>query len=253
MPDDLVPFGSLLDATLAFAALAAFVAGTARGFSGFGTAMVLMPIASALYAPTLAIVAVMICDSVMTLPLFIRALPRCRWRPIIPMVVCASVTAPLGGYLLTRLDPVLVRWIMSGLIIGVVVVLAAGWRYRRPVGLLTSGAIGGASGLSGGMTALSGPPVILFWLGGQTSSPAQVRTDIIVYFGLLSVASAFSFWVNAIVTWYAVQVTLLLLPAYGLGLWVGARGFRHSNEQLYRMLAYGLCLASATAALPLWG
>lgn len=252
MPDAMVPFGSLLDVTLAFAALAALVAGMARGFSGFGTAMVLMPIASAVYAPTLAIVAVMICDSVMTLPLFVRALPRCRWRSIVPMVICASVTAPLGGYLLTRLDPVLVRWIMSALIIAVVAVLAAGWRYRRPVGTVTTGAIGGASGLAGGMTGLSGPPVILFWLGGQTSSPAQVRTDIIVYFGLLTVASAFSVWVNGIITWKAVQVTLLLLPFYGLGLWAGAQGFRHSNERLYRWLAYALCLVSAVTALPLW-
>ncbi|MEZ5667489.1 MAG: sulfite exporter TauE/SafE family protein [Alphaproteobacteria bacterium] len=250
--DDFLHLGPLFDGRLAIVATAVLVAGVVRGFSGFGTAMVLMPIASAAYSPTTALVLLFVTDTVMTVPLVARAAPLCRWRQVLPMVAGAAVTAPLGVYLLTELDPVLVRWMMSLLIFAVVAVLIAGWRYRRAATPPLAFGVGGASGFSAGLTGLSGPPVVLFWLGGQDAQPRQVRADLIVYFGLMSVISAYSYWLNDVFTWVAVQIAVLLLLPYGLGLWLGARGFGRSREAHYRWLAYGLCAGAAALALPVW-
>src|SRR5919106_6814645 len=80
-------------------ALAATVAGVVRGFSGFGSAMIFIPIASALTNPPTAVV-LLLFDTLLTVPLVVRAVRRCSWREVLPLGLGAVVTVPLGVWLL---------------------------------------------------------------------------------------------------------------------------------------------------------
>ena len=107
-------------------ALAAVVAGMVRGFSGFGSAMILVPIASALTDPQTAVVLLIFTDTLLTLPMVIPAGRRCLWREILPLAAGALCTVPLGVHLLLVLDQTLLRWIISLLILVLVGLLASG-------------------------------------------------------------------------------------------------------------------------------
>jgi len=244
-------WASLAEEHFLWLASAAALAGLVRGFSGFGAAMIFLPLASALRAPEIAVPLLFLVDSLATLPITVASFRRCEWAEILPLLAGATLTIPFGVALLVATDPLVMRWAISLLILAAVSALAAGWRLRRKLPLLGTAAVGAAAGVTGGAAGLAGPPLVLFWLGGQ-SSAAQLRDNVYAIFGLLSVVSGVMLWLNGLLTPAVLREALVLLPAYVLALLAGARLFPHASESLYRKAALALCAGAALFALPLW-
>ena len=53
-----------------------------RGFTGFGSALIYMPLISAVYSPKLAAPTLLLIDTISSLPFAIRAMPDCNWREV---------------------------------------------------------------------------------------------------------------------------------------------------------------------------
>jgi uncharacterized membrane protein YfcA len=240
-----------LDPALLVAAAVLFLAGLVRGFAGFGAAMVFVPVAAALYEPALAVAVIYLVDGIASVPLAVPAVRRCVWREVLALAGGAALTVPAGAWLLVNVEPTPLRWAISLLILVAVAALGSGWRYRRPPGLKTTVAVGAASGLAGGLAALYGPPVILFWLGGQGAA-AQVRANIITFFLLTTVISGIAYLTQGLFTAERLGMAAVLLPLYLAGIYSGARSFRFASETFFRRLALGLCAAVAVVSLPLW-
>src|SRR6476619_8280438 len=127
-------FAALIPADLTtFAAMAicaiAFVSGTARGFSGFGSALIFMPLASSMAAPRLVAALLLVIDFVAALPLLPSAWKQADRKATAVMVAGALVGVPIGTYFLTRLEPVTTRWIISAFVFALLMLLISGWRY----------------------------------------------------------------------------------------------------------------------------
>src|SRR3954469_453494 len=104
-------FAGLIPAELStFAAIAicaiAFVSGTARGFSGFGSALIFMPLASSMASPRLVAALLLMIDFVAALPLLPNAWKHADRKATAVMVFGTVIGVPLGTYFLTRLDAV---------------------------------------------------------------------------------------------------------------------------------------------------
>ena len=112
------------------AAVVAAFAGMVRGFSGFGAAMVMTPAFSALYGPAVGISLCLLLEIAVALPLLPRALKYVDWRRIGTILIAAVVGAPLGNLVLTQVAPEPMRWAISLIVLGAVVLLASGWRFR---------------------------------------------------------------------------------------------------------------------------
>jgi uncharacterized membrane protein YfcA len=126
---DLIPSDVGLRTALAICAIG-FIAGTARGFSGFGAALIFMPLASSLAAPRLVAALLLVIDFVAAAPLVPNAWRHADRKATAIMVLGALIGVPVGTWLLTRLDPVTTRWIISGFVIALLMLLLSGWRYR---------------------------------------------------------------------------------------------------------------------------
>ena len=107
-----------------------FVSGTARGFSGFGSALIFMPLASSMAAPRLVAALLLIIDFVAAAPLLPNAWKQADRKATAVMVLGALIGVPIGTYFLSRLDPVTTRWIISGFVFALLMLLLSGWRYR---------------------------------------------------------------------------------------------------------------------------
>ncbi len=230
---------------------AAALAGLVRGFSGFGAAMIFIPLASVLDRPDVAVPLLFLVDSIATLHITLPSFRRCCWSEILPLTAGATLTIPLGVLLLVSVDPEAMRWAISLLILLAVAALASGWRLQRSLPLVGTAAVGGLTGLSGGAASLSGPPLVLFWLG-RRSGAAQVRDNIYAIFGLMSVVTGITLWMNGLLTQSVLSEVLYLLPVYALAIVTGARLFRLASEALYRRLALALCALVTLASLPVW-
>lgn len=233
-------------------AAAAVLAALVRGFTGFGAAMIFVPVASAIYEPKVAVVVLFIVDGVVTFPLVFRAIHQCRWPDVTCLAVGAALTIPLGVYVLLITDSELLRWLISLSILGLVAVMARGWRYKKRPPLLACVGVGGVSGFAGGIANLYGPPIVLFWLGGQ-STAATVRANIIVFFALTAVISGLAYWWNGLFSERTLILSVGLMPFYAAAVWLGARSFPLAPEVLFRRLALALIAIIAVASLPGWG
>ena len=178
---------------------AAFAASLVRGFSGFGAGMIFVPVAAACFGPRVAAAVLLIVDSLLVLPLIPRALPRIDWREFLPMAIGSVVTVPLGAWVLLAVDPVPIRWGISVVILVFVMMLASGWRYRGPIRASLSLAVGGLAGFMGGVAQISGPPVLIYWLGREIVS-ATMRANAIVFFCFSAIATGIAFLLAGIFT-----------------------------------------------------
>lgn len=253
MPDLLAGLSQvgLTPAQFALLLAAAGLAGLVRGFAGFGTAMVYLPIAGQVLSPIWALVTLVIMDFVGPIP----NLPR-GWRDadrpdLGRLVIGMALTLPIGVSLLAVLEPYVFRYGISALSLVLLVLLVSGFRYRgrlTPPLVIGTGAVGG---LTGGVAGIPGPPVILLYMA--SGKPAQVvRANNLLYlfiFDALFIALvAWRGWMEVAPVLLGIAVVLPCL----VGNVVGAALFRPERERIYRWAAYGIIAVSALSGLPLW-
>lgn len=228
----------------------ALVAGCARGFSGFGGALIFVPVASALVGAKLAVPLLLIVDIVLTPGLIPKAWRNADRPNVGTMAAGAVLGVPLGTYLLTHMEGTTIRWGIVGIVVVLLALLMSGWRYHgRPHASLTA-AVGLTSGLFSGAAQVGGPPVVAYWLGGNFT-PQTVRANIVLYFAISSVLSVASYLIAGILTRETVELSLMIGPAFALGLFSGARLFTLANEIVFRRICYGLIAGAAIIGLPL--
>lgn len=95
----------------------AALTGLVRGFTGFGSALIYMPLVSAVYSPQIAAATLLLIDSISSLPVSIRAIPQCNWREVTPVTIAGAVALPFGVAILVYLDPLLLRWLIAVLVL----------------------------------------------------------------------------------------------------------------------------------------
>jgi uncharacterized membrane protein YfcA len=227
----------------------AFVSGTARGFSGFGSALIFMPLASSMAAPRLVAALLLIIDFVGTLPMIPNAWKHADRKATAVMALGALVGVPLGTWFLSRLDPVTTRWIISGFVFALLLLLLSGWRYRGDDHPALSVGVGGLSGFCGGLAQTGGPPVVGYWLG-RPVAPAIARANIVLFFAASDFFSVVSYSLTGLITSDAIRFSLLVGPVYAVGVLIGASLFGRASETLFRAICYVLIAVAVTVGLP---
>jgi len=245
----LVPADITTGTALAICAVA-FVSGTARGFSGFGAALIFMPLASSLAAPRLVAALLLVIDFVSAAPLVPNAFKNADRRATAIMVAGALVGVPIGTWFLSRLDPVTTRWIISGFVTALLALLLSGWRYRGKDHAAISVGVGSVSGFCSGLAQTGGPPIVGYWLGRPIAAPIA-RANILLFFGASDCFSLVSYSVTGLITLESLRFSLLVGPVYGLGVGFGASLFGRASDRLFRAICYGLIVLALIIGLPL--
>ena len=236
-------------ATLAFVAFAAVLAGLSRGFSGFGAALIFIPLASTAIGPTTAAALLLIVDIVMASPLLPRALGIADRRNVGTMLIGTLMGVPIGTLILTTADSVTIRWMIAALVLAMLTLLMSGWRYHgRPAAPVDVG-VGLVAGFFSGIAQVGGPPVVAYWLG-TAKEPDLVRANIVLYFAASALITCVSYVVAGLLTTQVIGLALLIGPAYGLGLWAGTHSFGLASESTFRWICYALIALAGLFSLP---
>jgi uncharacterized protein len=247
-PFGLIPTAVSINAAIAICAIA-FVSGTARGFSGFGSALIFMPLASSIAAPRLVAALLLIIDFVAATPLVPNAWKQADRKATAIMVLGALVGVPIGTYFLSRLGPVTTRWIISGFVAALLALLFSGWRYRGKDHAAVSVGIGGLSGFCSGLAQTGGPPIVAYWLGRPIASRIA-RANIVLFFGASDFFSVASYLLAGLITMDSIRFSVVVGPVYGIGVWFGASLFGKASESAFRAICYVLIAAAVITGLP---
>jgi uncharacterized membrane protein YfcA len=245
---ELIPADVSLNVASAIYAIA-FVSGTARGFSGFGSALIFMPLASSMAAPRLVAALLLVIDFIAAAPLLPNAWRQADRNATAVMVAGALVGVPIGTWCLSRFNPVTTRWIISCFVGALLLLLLSGWRYRGKDHPALSIGIGGLSGFTSGLAQTGGPPIVGYWLG-RPIGPLIARANILLFFGASDFFSLVSYAVAGLITPDAIRFSLLVGPVYGIGVWFGSQLFGRASEKLFRAICYALIAAAAILGLP---
>ena len=250
MPDWLAPV--LAVPGLVWLVAAVFVAGMVRGFAGFGTAMVYMPVAGQILGPFEALTTLVVMDMIGPLPNMARALRDGHRRDLVRLASGLVIGLPLGLWTLTQVSPEVFRYAVSVSALALLVLLVGGVRLRGQLhaGLITlAGALGG---LLGGVTGLVGPPVIMLYMAAP-HPVSMIRANITVYLYMADVMMLAIMALFGQLVAGAVVLGLALAVPYMAGNALGGQLFRPSAARLYRGVAYAIIAISAISGLPILG
>lgn len=241
MPD-LLTFPFLISAVVAC------IAGMVRGFAGFGAAMLMTPVFSALYGPATGIALCLLLEIAVALPLLPAVVRLVDWPRIGLLMVAATVFVPAGNFVLTLAEPEPMRWAISAIVLTAVALLASGWRFRGQPRTATTLAAGASSGFLNGLSGMAGPPIAFYYLAGENTA-AHVRANLTTYFVFVDLVAIAMFASRGLIGWDTGVHGLFLAPAVMLGGLLGERLFPLASERFYRRLALGLLVGVAIGSL----
>ena len=230
---------------------AAALAGLARGFSGFGSGLVFMPIAGMVLPPAQAVAVLVVMDLIGPLANVPGALRIGSVREVGTLTVGMLAGLPVGLWALVAVAPEAFRWIISVLSLLTVAALVAGWQWRGGRGPRVTAGAGFVAGIVGGATAMPGPPVILYYM----TSPmpvAQIRGNLTLFLVLLDVLLVLVLGAMGRLTLQLAMVSGLLLVPFSLANMAGSMLFRPDRVAVYRALTWSMIAVSALVGLPLW-
>lgn len=231
--------------------VAALLAGLARGFSGFGAAMIFVPIASAALGPVVAMPVLLLADVVTSSPLLRRAFLACSWPQVWRVAAGALVGLPIGNQVLTASDPIAVRWAVTVLILVSLVVMLSGWRFTaaQQASRRFGAGVGLLSGLMSGLAQIGGPPVVMYWLGAE-GDIARMRANLIAYFALLMWTALAIFALKGLLSLDVLWLAAAAAPSYALGMAVGSGLFGLASADTFRRIAIALVALATLLGIP---
>jgi uncharacterized membrane protein YfcA len=218
---------------LAFGGLAMLAAGAMRGFSGFGAAMLGMPALSMVFPPALAAPIMTSIQMLSSLQTVRPDRPHILWRQALILAAVSGLAALVGAQLLVAANPSVSRLIMGCIVLAAVVILASGWRYQGQPRLGLTLSAGVCSGLGNGFSAIGGPPLVAYFLGGPFS-PLCARATMTVIFGVQSAVSLLTLTAMGKVSAQTLLFVLIAYPLQAIGIVLGRRLFLRHGDSHYR-------------------
>jgi len=217
--------------------------------AGFGYALVATPFMVLLFSPQVGVPVVLLSGIPLTGLLVWESF---RWMsfPRIGRWLAGGVLGiPFGAYGLAQVDEGIMRAAIGAITLAAAVTL---WlKPARPLRRerLGAGLVGFASGILGGASGMSGPPVILFGLN-QGWNYRELRANLIGYFTFLHLVVLIFFRNFGILG----TDTMLLGAAALPGIFIGYIGGIHLKERVsqrhFRILAFTLvCLGGVLALI----
>lgn len=230
----------------ALALVVVIAAGIVRGFTGFGSALVMVPVLALLWSPTAAVTTALGLGVVGSCQLVPKALPLVRWRDLGPMVLALALCTPLGTAILIGVEPEVVRKIIAALILIITVIMLRGWQYNGPRGALPGAAAGAIGGIINGIAAIGGPVSVLYLLALKEEAATQ-RANIVVQVSLMGVFGlGYLALAGQIGASDLIHIAALAIPML-IGTWTGGKLFLRLPATVFRAIVmWVLIVMSAT-------
>ncbi len=220
----------------AIAAAAFFI----KGLTGFGPALIFIPVGALFFAPQSIIVASSFLDLIAGLIMW-RTVRSVQSVPFMTGLVAAMTAGTVAGVFLLSYVPTEVFRILLGMAVFILGLWFALFRTRASFDRLQEQlpakcnrkdlGFAGASGLLGGLFGISGPPII--WHLGRQFHMAAFRDALIVFFVFAALARIISFSAAGLVTAETLMYAAAGIPGLLIGLYFGTRVFFSIDETVF--------------------
>lgn len=210
--------------------------GFIRGFLGFGSGLITIPILSYLYSPIFAMVFNIAIEIPATIYLTYVGAKSCKFKEISPMFFAMMLTIPIGTIFLISVNEQLIKIIMSILVIFFVILIATGWKLKASITKYVLTISGVISGLMQGATGMGGPPYATVLLSKGDSDNVTRGNILIISTGIV-ISAIISFYMFNLFTKELLLTGLITSPIYILATYTGTKFFDLSGNRYYRNIS----------------
>jgi uncharacterized protein len=234
-----------LSAALLVALLSALLAGTVSGLTGFGLALISVPLLLFVYDPRTVVVITVVLSVVINAAVVWDSWRDADRRVVISLLPPAFVGVIAGTEVLRAVNPDYIR-----LGVGVVVVFSALLLLRDirlPGAQSRWGTVvaGSASGALSTSTGLAGPPIVLL-LASRGFPKRAFRGSSALYFFVMSLVSLPILFYRGLLEGGDAPLALALIPAAFLGKAIGTSVLKRVSEKTFRMFTLGVVVLTGT-------
>ena len=216
--------------------LVIFLSSIIQGLTGFGFALVSVPIMMFILSPKVVVPIVIIHSLVINLIILFEARKWVNLKRIWPLMIAGAAGIPIGTYLLIVLNASILKIFIGSVIIPFAITSLVGFKKPIRSEKLAFAPVGVTSGLLASSTSLAGPPVILFF-ANQGIEKQTFRANLVAYFIVLGLAAILAFVIGGVITTEVINYALWLLPSTILGVMTGIKLVPRVSEKLFRNIA----------------
>jgi len=216
--------------------------GFIRGFLGFGSGLITIPILSFIYSPIFAVVFNIIIEVPTTIYLTFSGIKNCKFKEIAPMFFSMMLMIPIGTIFLISIDEHIIKILMSILVIFFVVLIASGWRLKTTITKYVLIIGGTVSGLMQGSTGMGGPPFATIILSKGDNNKVT-RGNILIMSSGVVISAVISMYFFNLFSFELLFTGMLASPIYILASYIGSLYFNSSGKKYFRnisLLALGV-------------
>jgi hypothetical protein len=223
---------------------AALVGAFASGLSGFAFGLIVLGIWLHVLPPIITGPLVLICGAVTTSMSLTAVWRHIKPSRVLPMIAGGLAGIPVGVWLLTQLDPAVLRRSIGLFLTGYALFMLATPRLAlRQAGPAADAAIGVVGGAMGGAVGLTGA-VPTAWSMLRGWRPDEARAVYQPFnLPILLASLAGHYWAGVLDRRH-VYYAAICLPMLPLGVWLGLRVYRRINAATFRRVVLLLLLAS---------
>ncbi len=233
-----------MDTTLILVSLIIALAGFTQGLTGFGSALVSVPLLSMLVGAQTAVPIAGIFGWLVTLPIVWKMWESVERKTGLILFAGSVPASFVGAKLLASLPS---HYIL--LTMGIVLVISSlhSLRSTKPLFRKTSIPVtvgaGFTSGVLGASVGESGPPVIAY-TSMQPWTADQTKSTLAFFFMLQMIGANVSFYSEGLITEEVISLVISALPAFALGLTGGMIGYHFLQKYNidYHRIVHGFLL-----------
>jgi uncharacterized membrane protein YfcA len=214
-----------------------FIASLVRGFTGFGLALVAVPLIQFFLPVSDTAVFIALVNICFSLLYFRRSKRYIKGQPIGTMALWTGAGVAAGTVILKFVNPAYIQMVWGVLILLIVIALIRGVNFgirSERSAFRLSGMLGG---ILAGATGITGPPVAIILSSVKT--PKEKFSAVLSLFILFAVSFAFVFYYAAgLIHVRTLLLALTTIPAMLAGLYIGDRLVSRINQKTFTAVIY---------------
>ena len=231
-----------------FAAFIVLLASFVRAVSGFGYALIATPLLTFIFEAKSVVVMNIILGSAANILVLYHMRRYIDLKRVAFINLGGILGVPIGAYLLSQLDPSIIKLAIAAVVIPFSLILLLGHSHQFKRDTLGCGVAGFMGGVLAASTSFGGPPVVLFLLN-QGLVPERFVGTLAAYFMFISIITIGAFSSLGMITTDLLTNVAILFPALFLGSYVGIKVLPKINVALFKRIASSIVCVTALAII----
>lgn len=239
----------IFDNNSAIIVVTIFFASLIRTATGFGFAILAIPILSFILEPSEAVAYTMIFQTLSAIPIALLNTTMQEWKYASKLIFFSLVGLLPGVFFLIVLPSIIVQLLVAICILIALVIIFTGVQFKAPFSFFKWILVGFSVGFMHGLAGVSGPPILATLHADQTLSKSRKRKVMAIFFLFAGVFSLIPIIIHFPIVVNDINFLAILFLSMVVGMSIGQKIFIAMSEVQFRICSTFLISISFLLAI----